>query len=120
LYRKNLGLFTGSNTMDEVESKDENYKRGKEFLERDYVNASKLLDFIVKNYRTDNVLFVFHPNSDKELINLTREKGFKAMEINKSEKENWKTDHDGHWNCYAHEKIASQVALFIEENHLKK
>ncbi len=115
LYRKNLGLFSNLNTKDDLESKDDKYKRGNEFSELDYVNASKLLDFIIKNYRTDNVLFVFHPNSDSGLIQLTEEKGFNVMEIYKDPNENWKTENDGHWNWFAHKKIATQIVVKLEK-----
>ncbi|MFD1316109.1 hypothetical protein [Namhaeicola litoreus] len=118
LYRKNIDLFTPRREKEQDENEISETERKKDKVQTsEYEDIAHLLDFIKKNYEWENVLFVFHPNSDKELINLTRHKGFKAMEIIKDEKENWKTENHGHWNCMAHEKIASQITKFLKDKH---
>lgn len=115
LYRKNIHLFNELNGGKKLSDKNKNIaKNALDISHEDLIQIGDLLSFIIQNYNSGNVLFVFHPNSNKELINLTRKKGFKVFEIKKEKNVNWKTKKDGHWNCQAHKQIANQVSLFLE------
>lgn len=112
LYRKNLKLFSPNEV--EINEDSENKKLN---IDLNYKEIGQLLGFINKKYITKNVLLVFHPNSDKELIEFVKSNDFRVMEIQKPRKENWKTEKDGHWNCSAHEKIANQVAKYLNDHY---
>lgn len=108
LYRKNLKLFNPV----EVEKNEVSDQKKKEQF--NFKEIQILLEFIKDNYRTDNVIFIFHPNSDNELMHYVKNFGFEVYEIQKPENENWATEKDGHWNCEAHKKIAKQVLSVLK------
>jgi len=114
LYRKNISVFNPTTVINGINKNSEN-KNDLKLSNKEYEEVSNLLDLIKINYKCDNVFFVFHPNSSKEIISLTRKKGFRSMEIVKNENENWKTKNHGHWNCFGHHEVAKQVSIFLDE-----
>lgn len=116
LYRKNIQLFNRLNGGKELSESNKIINRNaSELSSENLTQISDLLDFIIQNYNCSNVVFVFHPDSNKDLINLSRSKGFITLELIKDKNVNWKTKNDGHWNCLAHQEIAKQVSLFINK-----
>ena len=75
----------------------------------------ELLEYVIDNYHIENTVLVFRPESDIDLVNLTRKIGFRTLHLKKSEHENWSFDHDSHWNCSGHEKVALQVAILLNK-----
>lgn len=111
LYRKNLKLINPN--VVEINNEIRAQKNNEQF---NFKEIKNLLEFIKINYRTDNVILIFHPNSNRELVSFVKNIGFKVYEIQKPENENWATEKDGHWNCEAHKKIAEQVDSVLKSS----
>lgn len=78
----------------------------------------KLIDFISKNYTIKDKTFVFHPKSNKTIINKCKQAGFKIIELDSSNDTDWTFDYDSHWTCYGHEKAAKQVSNSLKNKTL--
>lgn len=74
----------------------------------------KLLEYVNANYRINNKLLIFRPESDKEMVDLAKKIGFRTIHLSRSHGDNWSFDHDSHWTCYGHEKAALQVAGYLK------
>lgn len=68
-----------------------------------------LVNYITKNYYINSKIFVFHPNSSKEIIDICKNNGFKVIVLDSSNDKTWTFDYDSHWTCYGHQKVAEQV-----------
>ena len=80
-----------------------------------------LLLYIKNNYTIKDKTLVFHPNSNAELIELCKSKGFSNIYLDSSkDKKSWTFDYDHHWTCYGHEQVADQVAKSFMKNDLLK
>jgi len=79
----------------------------------DYESLELLFDYVKENYKIDNILLVFFPGSDPELMDMTKNVGFETMLLDTDDYNSWLTSVNGHWSCYGHEEVAKQVA-----NHL--
>lgn len=68
-----------------------------------------LINYIKNNYRIDDKVFVFKPNSDHNIISIFKSLGFNTILLDPSNDKNWSFDHDPHWTCYGHERVSKQV-----------
>ena len=113
MYRKNLDLLQGGNkpkklnSIIDIESIDE-------LNENKLMLISRLLDFIKKNYKTNNVIFILQPNVEDKIYDISLKSGFKTFRLEYPADRNYKTKNHGHWNCYGHEKMANQVSHFLK------
>ena len=73
----------------------------------------KLLNFIKSNYRLTDKTLVFHPNSNKTIICLSEEAGFKTILLDSDNDKTWTFDYDSHWTCYGHKRAAEQISIQI-------
>lgn len=72
---------------------------------------NKLLHYCSENYELNKLIFVFHPNTNNSIIELVRNRGIKTILLNSENDESWALGkNDGHWSCYGHNQIGSQVA----------
>jgi len=74
----------------------------------------ELIEHIASNYAVNDKTLVFHPNSNKDIINKCKLVGFKVIELDSSNDKDWTFDYDSHWTCYGHEKVAEQVAEVLK------
>ena len=74
------------------------------------------MEYVVLNYKVEDKVLVFRPESNIELVELTRKSGFRTLFLKTGDDDNWSFEHDNHWTCYGHEKVAKQVAQFIKSN----
>lgn len=93
-------------------------KEGKELEEDKAVKYNNdllgLLDFMKSNYNIKDKILVFHPNTNKHLIKLCKEKGFEVISLDSGNDETWSFEYDSHWTCFGHERAALQVANYLE------
>jgi hypothetical protein len=82
----------------------------------DYVKIQLLLDFVKKNYFTDNIILVFSPDSDKNLIELVKENNFQTFELKSTNYKSWQLANNSHWSCNGHEEAAKQVSKYIDKS----
>lgn len=80
---------------------------------------TQLLDYIKRNYVVSNKTLVFHPNSNKTIIQICEKIGFNTIPLDSSNDETWTFDYDGHWTCYGHKKVSEQVEYNISRYLLK-
>lgn len=79
-----------------------------------------LLSYINKNYNIRDKVLVFHPNSNKEIIELCKAEGFEVIDLDSSkDNKSWTFDFDSHWTCYGHEQVANQVKQGLLNINLK-
>lgn len=72
---------------------------------------NELLSYCSENYELNKLIFVFHPNTDKRIIELVSAFGIKTILLNSELDKSWALgSHDGHWSCYGHNQISKQVA----------
>jgi hypothetical protein len=70
-----------------------------------------LINYIKDNYSTKDKVFVFHPNSNTEIIEQCKNLGFNIIVLDSSKDDKkWVFDHDSHWTCYGHEQVAKQIS----------
>ncbi|MEQ8217985.1 MAG: hypothetical protein RH981_07110 [Arenibacter sp.] len=74
----------------------------------------KLLEYIVANYNIDDKILVFRPESTSELVKFAKDFGFKTIQLKTDINDHWSFEHDSHWTCYGHEKVAEQVAEYLK------
>lgn len=90
----------------------ENYVEGN--VKFNYDELGELLDFIKNNYQLDNLVFVFRPESDKDLIRVLSKYNFKTFELIANDYKKWQFGNDIHWNCYGQNEAARQVLSFLK------
>ncbi len=81
--------------------------------ELDFESLQRMFSYVKENYKIDNILLVFFPGSDQELMEMCKNVGFETMLLETDDYNSWLTSVNGHWSCYGHEEVARQVA-----NHL--
>lgn len=81
----------------------------------DYDRIIKLLDYIDKNFVTDNITLVFSPDSDLKLIEITKGYKYDVFVLKSNDYESWSLEDDSHWSCSGHEKASKQVVSYINE-----
>ena len=74
-----------------------------------------LIDYIASNYSIADKTLVFHPNTNKTIIEKCQEAGFSIIILDSSNDRDWTFEYDRHWTCYGHEKVAEQVANAIKK-----
>ncbi len=74
-----------------------------------------LIDYIASNYSIADKTLVFHPNTNKTIIEKCQEAGFSIIILDSSNDRDWTFEYDSHWTCYGHEKVAEQVANAIKK-----
>lgn len=98
-------------------------KGGNEFANnRDEVNPKKinyayieqLLQFSISNYKTNNIILVFSPDSDKKVTAIANKVGFKCIQLNTTDYQSWKLPNDSHWSCFGHQEAAKQTSEFLK------
>ena len=109
LYRRFPVDFDNGNEIPEIKELSE-IKLKKE---NDFNAFKKLLGFVSARYQIENKVIVFRPDSDIELINLSRNLGFIVLHLKADNTEKWSFEYDSHWTCNGHEKAALQVAEFL-------
>ncbi|WP_179019459.1 hypothetical protein [Winogradskyella forsetii] len=90
----------------------EDFKKIKVEKSKFEINKTKvrvLINYIKNNYNVDNKIFVFKPNSDNNIISIFKSLGFNTLLLDPSNDKSWSFDHDPHWTCYGHERVANQV-----------
>lgn len=110
LYNRfNLGANPLSLSKNEIIPPDENNESDNE--NKTIKRVGELLNYVKLNYEIKNHVLVFHPDSDNEIIDQAQHYGFKTILLStEGERISWTFDHDKHWTCYGHEKVAEQVA----------
>lgn len=117
LYRKNLHIFNRrislfSSLFKISKPKKRGFKEN--FKKEDIEDISILLDFVKKNYQTDNVVMIFNDRNSKQIYNLVKSKGFQTLRFD-SQNDDWTLEGDSHWSCYGHHQAAKQVSAFLDE-----
>ncbi|PQV50148.1 hypothetical protein CLV33_1024 [Jejuia pallidilutea] len=84
------------------------------------LEIQSLLSYVNENYSINDKILVFHPNSNKAIIELCKQQGFQVIHLNSSKDEkSWTFDYDHHWTCYGHEQAANQVKQGLLNTNLK-
>ena len=89
--------------------------RNVDFKNIDYASIQRMLDYVKDNYRIDNIVLVFSPGSDLELIKQCEENGFRVLLLITDNYKSWLMPNDSHWSCYGHQEVARQVANYLED-----
>ena len=66
-----------------------------------------------QNYLTNNLIIIFSPDSDIELVNLLKKNNFQTILLASSNYKSWQLSNDSHWSCYGHEEAAKQVSKYL-------
>jgi len=66
------------------------------------------------NYKINNKVLIFHPKTEFKIIEICQNLGFKTMILNSDNDKSWTFKHDHHWTCYGHNRVAEQVASFLQ------
>lgn len=78
----------------------------------------ELLDYVKLNYDVSKMTLVFHPNSNKDIMEKCKNIGFDIIYLNSDNDKTWSFENDHHWTCYGHERAADQIAVFFENKNL--
>lgn len=80
-----------------------------------YELVGRFIDYIKVNYNTDNVVFVFRPDSDKKTVELCAKKGLRVLFLKSDDNyKAWSFENDNHWSCVGHDKSSQQVSDFLK------
>ncbi len=111
LYRKNAGkLLMILNNKPKVKHKNTNKIKNKLIINR----YKLVLTYIKVNYKTENIVFIFHSTVSDEIVNIVNNFEIKNFKIQKNI-DSWIIKNDIHWTCEAHNEIAKQVSGFLDE-----
>lgn len=114
LYRKNIDWF-------KTDKKKEIIKNEQRVIEFDENEMDDIIRFVRRKYDLDNTTFIFHPETNSDLIEYLNKKELKVYHLTKDDKDNWDKREDGHWSCFGHHQVALQVASILEKsNPIKK
>ena len=72
-------------------------------------NLQKLLNYINENYVTENIIIVFSPDSDENLIEMVSKNNFQTILLKTDNIKDWEFPNDSHWTCHGHKEVAKQV-----------
>lgn len=109
LYLK-FPIFVGKQNKEDIANLE---AKSNSFEETQFI---KLLDFVFENYKTNNLIFVFHPNTDLRFVELFEGYGLDYLLLENKNDKSWIFgDHDGHWSCYGHRQIGKQVEKILNE-----
>lgn len=84
-----------------------------EIKESDYPYMQALVDYTIENYKIDNIVLVFFPDSDPKLVSMTENAGFTVLQLETDDYNSWLGSIGGHWSCYGHEEVAKQVDKYL-------
>ncbi|MFN3754458.1 hypothetical protein [Flavobacterium sp.] len=79
----------------------------------DYGLIQDLFILTKKKYQIQNIVLVFSPDTDKKVIDIAKENGFKYFQLQTNDYKSWQMPEDSHWSCYGHQEVAKQVAEFF-------
>lgn len=85
-------------------------------IKRKKINYQLIEDLLViskKKYNTRNVILVFSPDTDKKVIDLVKNSGFRYFQLISKDYKSWQMPKDSHWSCHGHEEAAKQVANYL-------
>jgi len=74
----------------------------------------QLVTYVKSNYKINNKVLIFHPKTEFKIIEICQNLGFKTMILNSDNDKSWTFKHDHHWTCYGHNRVAEQVASFLQ------
>ena len=113
LYYFYLRFNSGSN------KNDTKIINSKEYQKSDHITKIKeLLVSIKKLYILENKILVFHPNSNKKIIQEVVNLGYKTIVLDSSKHtKSWSFEFDSHWTCYGHQQVAQQVYDMLVKNY---
>lgn len=111
-------LYNKKYLLENVFGNKKDVNQRNDILKKIEVNKNRVFEFLdsVKlNYDINKMILVFHPNSNKDIIEKCKNIGFDIILLNSDDDdENWSFENDHHWNCYGHERSAEQIAHFLE------
>ena len=93
--------------------------RNEKNLAIDFEKVQSLLNFVKSNYNTDNIILVFSPDTDQNLIKLVKHNHFQTFELKTDNYKSWQLENDSHWSCFGHEEAAKQVSKYINQSSFK-
>lgn len=102
-------------------SSNKDIKKNKITRSKFELNETKLktlISYIKENYNIENKIFVFKPNSDKNIVALFKSMNLNLIILNSSKDKTWCFDHDSHWTCYGHERAANQIKKRLQHDFL--
>ena len=117
LYNWKLLYYFYSNFLVDFSFKKVSNKKEKPSINinsniKDY---SYLLNYVKANYSINDKVLVFHPNSKSEVIDACEKVGFNILILDSTKDRSWSFDHDSHWTCYGHGRVADQVSVFLNK-----
>jgi hypothetical protein len=90
-----------------------------ESTKSDNIDASvftDLLDYSSNNYNLNKLIFVFHPNTDEQIVELVDKYGVKTLLLNSSNDKSWEVSKkDKHWSCYGNNQAGKQVSKALKK-----
>ncbi|EDP69719.1 hypothetical protein FBALC1_09317 [Flavobacteriales bacterium ALC-1] len=107
------------NLGNETKEDSKNIKVESSKFETNETKVRILINYIKNNYNIDDKIFVFKPNSDKNIINIFKSLGLKTILLNPSNDKSWSFDYDPHWTCYGHERVANQISNKLKSSLIK-
>lgn len=85
-------------------------------LSLNYDTLGRLFSYTKDHYKVSNVLLVFFPDSDPQLVDMAVQAGFETMLLETDDYRSWLTSENGHWSCYGHEQVARQVDNYLRQH----
>lgn len=102
-------LFVDQQNMEQTKKPTTNNKS-----EFNVPELSKLFEFCSTEYNLNKIILIFHPNTDKNIIKLSKSFGFNSFKLVEHNKSWALGKHDGHWSCYGHREAANQILPLID------
>ncbi|MAX72043.1 MAG: hypothetical protein CMC76_13270 [Flavobacteriaceae bacterium] len=91
-----------------------------ELFENNKEKVFDLIKYTANHYKIDNQILVFHPNSNKIIVEACKEAGFNIITLDSSiDNQSWTFDYDNHWTCYGHQQVANQVSKALNGMQIK-
>lgn len=100
------------NKLREVKFPNQEIKNCSESLIDNHKLIKELLIFGRKEYNIEKVVLVFHPGSDKGIVSLSREVGYKTITFDPGYEMDWGSSPEdtGHWSCNGHREAARIIS----------
>lgn len=85
--------------------------QGKSALGKNIKQYGKLLDFISKNYKTDQITFFLHPETNPAIEKLFAEHHLDYYKFIADDTLKWRSSakDEAHWSCYGFDEAAKQI-----------